>query len=516
MSVQHRVARSTALHPPFPPPSGAPSAREVPLGGEGATRILLPPAFSRLVTVRNNHESAILPLTAIRPCDRPRPPATMPGRMDIEFPRSFPGLTTGAPSATSAAVMRHCNIPTKPPQLPPAVCQGNQQLDVEAPPPKFHLDTPLRRCRSPVLATTSISQPQLPLPPPSPPKPLQPQPQPQPQPPLAVRQGRKQLDVEAPPPKFHLDTPLRRCRSPVLAIASISQPQLPRSPPSPPKPLQPQPQPQPQPPPAVCQGRKQLDVEAPPPKFHLDTPLRRCRSPVLAATSISQPQLPRSLPSPPKPLQLQPQPQPPLAVRQGRKQLDVEAPPPNFHLETLFHRCRSPVLVTTSISQPQLLRPPPPPPKPLQLPLQPQPQTPLSVRQDRSQLVVATTSTRQPQFSPRPTPPPPTLQPQPQPALAVRQGLKQLDVEAPQTKHVRLDTPLRCCRSLFFATTLTQPLPPPLTLQPPPLTRRRQRKQIDVEAPPSHVQLGIPLRHCRSLVLTTTAARNRLPRPCCF
>ena len=31
-----------------------------------------------------------------------------------------------------------------------------------------------------------------------------------------------------------------------------------------------------------------------------------------------------------------------------------------------------------------------------------------------------------------------------------------------------------------------------------------------------HVQLGIPLRHCRSLVLTTTAARNRLPRPCCF
>jgi len=31
------------------------------------------------------------------------------------------------------------------------------------------------------------------------------------------------------------------------------------------------------------------------------------------------------------------------------------------------------------------------------------------------------------------------------------------------------------------------------------------RKQIDVEAPPSHVQLGIPLRHCRSLVRTTTA-----------
>ena len=137
----------------------------------------------------------------------------------------------------------------------------------------------------------------------------------------------------------------------------------------------------------------------------------------------------------------------------------------------------------------------------------------LSERQDRSQLVVATTSTRQPQFFPRPPPPPPTLQPQPQPALAVRQGLKQLDVEALQTKHVRLDTPLRCCRSLFLATTLTQPL----LLQPPPLTRRRHRKRIDVEAPPPHVQLGIsPLCHCRSLVLITTAARNRLPRPCCF
>jgi len=37
-----------------------------------------------------------------------------------------------------------------------------------------------------------------------------------------------------------------------------------------------------------------------------------------------------------------------------------------------------------------------------------------------------------------------------------------------------------------------------------------------VEAPPSHDQLGIPLRHCRSLVLTTTAARNRLPRLCCL
>jgi len=38
----------------------------------------------------------------------------------------------------------------------------------------------------------------------------------------------------------------------------------------------------------------------------------------------------------PKPLQPQPQPQPPLAVRQGRKQLDVEAPPPKSHLETLL------------------------------------------------------------------------------------------------------------------------------------------------------------------------------------
>ena len=39
---------------------------------------------------------------------------------------------------------------------------------------------------------------------------------------------------------------------------------------------------------------------------------------------------------------------------------------------------------------------------------------------------------------------------------------------------------------------------------------------IDHHLTSIHVQLGIPLRHCRSLVLTTTAARNRLPRPCCF
>ena len=43
----------------------------------------------------------------------------------------------------------------------------------------------------------------------------------------------------------------------------------------------------------------------------------------------------------------------------------------------------------------------------------------LSERQDRSQLVVATTSTRQPQFSPRPPPPPPTLQ-RSQPSLCAK------------------------------------------------------------------------------------------------
>ena len=149
MSVQHRVARSTVHRPP--PPSPPPTAREVPLGGEGATRSLLPPAFSRLVTVRNNHESVILAFMAIRPCDRPRPPATMPGRMDIEFPRSFPGLTTGAPSATSAAVMRHCNIPTKPHNHHP-LCAKAASSSISKTPTKVPFGYP-----APSLPLTSLS-----------------------------------------------------------------------------------------------------------------------------------------------------------------------------------------------------------------------------------------------------------------------------------------------------------------------------------------------------------------------